>query len=247
MSLYASQQPLIGIPSGSVASSAPGTRTYRFNGNYTNSVAAAGGLPVAIPLDLPEDALQALFIRLDGLLLAGGDDVDPVCYGEAPHPALGAVDPARDETELRVARWALAAHLPTFAVCRGIQVLNVAAGGSLYQDIPAQLPAALRHDYSPAISGWDRPTHDVSVEAGSRLAAVMATAAVATNSFHHQSVKSVAAGFVPVAWAPDGVIEAIEAPDQPFAVGVQWHPEAMTRIDEAARRLFRAFVEAARG
>lgn len=240
-------QPLIGIPSASVPSSAPGVKTYRFNGNYTASLAAAGGLPVAIPLDLPEDALSALFGRLDGLLLAGGDDLDPAFYGEARHPALGEVDPARDETELKVARWSLETHLPTLAICRGIQVLNVAAGGNLYQDIPAQLPGALRHNYARPETPWDQMTHRVRVQTGSRLAGIVGAADVPANSYHHQAVKQVAAGFAPVAWAPDGVIEAIEADGQPFALGIQWHPEALTRVNEAARLIFQAFVAAAGG
>ncbi len=243
--MIVNRQPLIGIPSGSVPSTAPGVRTYRFNGNYTASLAAAGGLPVAIPLDLPEDALSALFGRLDGLLLAGGDDVDPAFYGEARHPALGEVDPPRDETELKVAHWALEAHLPTLAICRGIQVLNVAAGGSLYQDIPAQLPGALHHNYVRPETPWDQLTHRVRVEGGSRLAGIVAVADLPANSYHHQAVKQVAAGFKPVAWAPDGVIEAIEADDQSFALGIQWHPEALTRVSEAARLIFQAFVDAA--
>lgn len=239
-------RPLIGIPSGSYESSDPGVKTYRFNGNYTAALAMAEGLPVAIPLSMPEEALRALFERLDGLLLAGGADVDPAYYGEAPHPALGPIDAPRDETELRLARWAFAADLPTLAICRGIQVLNVAAGGSLYQDIPAQIPAALRHSYDLAESPWQRPTHQVRLAGGSRLREIAESAEWPANSFHHQAIKQVASGFTPVAYSQDGVIEAIEAPNQRFAVGVQWHPEAMTRADQAARRLFGAFVAAAR-
>ena len=149
--------PLIGIPSASFEPpSTPGWPQYRYNGNYTHALASSGGAPVAIPLDLPEDTLQAIFWRLDGLCLAGGDDVDPACYGEAPHPALGRIDAARDATELAVARWALDADLPVLGICRGIQLLNVAAGGSLYQDLAAQLPAAQRHAYKLAESPWAR-------------------------------------------------------------------------------------------
>ncbi len=199
-----------------------------------------------IPLGLPEDALADLFDRLDGLCLAGGVDVDPACYGEDRHPALGSVDAPRDATELTLARWALAADLPLFGICRGIQLLNVAAGGSLYQDLAAQMPSAHRHDYSLADSPWERPVHAVRVAEGSRLAALLGTGEVMTNSFHHQAVKDLAGGFVPVAWAPDGVVEGIEAPGHRFALGVQWHPEGMFLTDPLARELFAAFVEASR-
>ena len=239
-------QPLIGIPSGSYASSFPGVRTYRFNGNYTAALAAAGGLPVAIPLDLPEATLSALFSRLAGLCLAGGDDVDPACYGEARHPALGAVDGARDRTEIWLSRRALAEQLPVLAICRGIQVLNVAAGGTLYQDLSAQRSDSLPHGYRPSSANpWDRPTHRIRLAPDSSLARLLATDELHTNSFHHQAVKQVAEGFTPVAWADDGVIEAIEATGQPFIIGVQWHPEAMAKRDPAAQQLFKAFVAAA--
>jgi putative glutamine amidotransferase len=235
---------LIGIPAGSVDSSHPGVKTYRFNANYTSALAAAGGLPVAIPLDLADDMLRSLFDRLDGLCLAGGGDVGPAHYGEAPHPALGPTDLARDHVELTLARWALAGGLPVLGICRGIQSLNVAAGGSLYQDVPSQYPGAMRHSYDLSASPWERPTHGVRLEAASRLAACLAATDLRTNSFHHQAIKEVAPGFVPVGWAEDGLIEAIESPAAAFAAGVQWHPEAMTRSDAAARRLFAAFVGA---
>ena len=161
------RRPVIGIPAAVLERpSAPGAAYYQFNGNYPAALAASGALPVVIPLGLPEDALADLFARLDGLCLAGGVDVDPAHYGEARHPALGHVDAPRDATELTLARWALAADLPIFGICRGIQLLNVAAGGSLYQDLPAQMPAAQRHDFDLADSPWERPVHTVRVAAG---------------------------------------------------------------------------------
>ncbi len=240
------RRPLIGIPSGSYElPGTPGRPLYRFNGNYTHALAAAGAAPIAIPLDLPEEALRAIFERLDGLCLAGGDDVDPEFYSEARHPSLGRVDLARDATELALARWALASRLPILGICRGIQLLNVAAGGSLYQDIAAQVPGALKHDYHPANSPWERPTHSTSLAEGSRLAEICGRRELRTNSFHHQAVKQVAPGFDAVAWAEDGIVEGIEASDQPFALGVQWHPEGMYDTDEYSRRLFAAFLAGA--
>lgn len=242
------KRPLIGIPAAVLNPPAVAGATYfQFNGNYPAALAASGALPVVVPLGLPEDALHDLFDRLDGLCLAGGVDVDPVFYDEAPHPALGKVDATRDATELTLARWALADDLPVFGICRGIQLLNVAAGGSLYQDLPAQLPATRQHGYTPAESPWERPVHPVRLAEKGRLAAVLGTGEVQTNSFHHQAVKRLADGFIPVAWADDGVVEAIEKPSRRFAIAVQWHPEGMYRTDPQARRLFDAFVDAARG
>lgn len=239
--------PLIGIPSAALEPSpVPGARYYRMNGNYSAALAAAGAIPVAIPLELPVHLLHALLDRLDGLCLAGGDDVDPARYGEAPHPALGQVDPLRDETEIVLARRALATGRPILAICRGIQLLNVAAGGSLYQDIPAQLPAASRHAFKLAEVGWAYQAHRVRLAAGSRLAAILGSDELWTNSFHHQSVKQPGDGLLPVAWAEDGVIEGIEAADHRFAIGVQWHPEGAFRSDPFSQRLFAAFVEASR-
>jgi putative glutamine amidotransferase len=136
--------------------------------------------------------------------------------------------------------------LPVLGICRGIQLLNVAAGGSLYQHLPAQLPETRRHNYRLQDSAWETPTHEVRVEPGSKLAAVVGEEELKTNSFHHQAVKDVAPGFRSTAWAPDGVIEAIEHDGKPFAVAVQWHPEGMFRSDTYARRIFEAFVAACR-
>ena len=237
-------RPLIGIPSASHdPSHSPGSPAYCYNRSYPAVLAAAGGAPVALPLDLPEDALRAIFDRLDGLCLVGGDDVDPAYYGEARHPALGNVDAARDADELLLAGWALAADLPLFAICRGIQVLNVAQGGSLYQDLSAQLPGSARHAFTSAESPVDRPVHRLRVAEGSRLGQILDAREVWSNSFHHQAVKAPGDGLRPVAWSDDGVIEAVEAPERRFALGVQWHPEGMYATDYAAGRLFAAFIE----
>jgi putative glutamine amidotransferase len=200
---------------------------------------------MVIPLDLPEETLRSLYERLDGLCLSGGVDVDPQHYGEAPHPRLGNVDRARDATELALARWALHDDLPILGICRGIQVLNVAAGGSLVQDISAQMPGARRHDYALADAPWERCTQTVRVAPDSRLAQILGATIVPTNSFHHQAVKALGSGLTPVAWTEDGVTEAVEDATQRFIIGVQWHPEGMFHTDAAARRLFEAFVSAA--
>jgi putative glutamine amidotransferase len=237
-------RPLIGIPAGTPPG--PDGTTYQLGGSYTAAVADAGGLPVIIPLGLSEPVLRDIFERLDGLLLAGGPDVDPRYYDEPHLPELGRVDAARDTVELILARWALAADLPLFGICRGIQLLNVAGGGSLYQDIATQIHPDPRHNYTSEETPRERPVHRVAVAPDSGLAAVLGACDVPVNSYHHQAVKRAADGFAVVAHSEDGVIEGIENPALRYALGVQWHPEGMFKTDRAAQRLFSAFVAAAR-
>ncbi|MBL8094479.1 MAG: gamma-glutamyl-gamma-aminobutyrate hydrolase family protein [Anaerolineales bacterium] len=212
---------------------------------YVEALRGAGALPVIIPLGLTEEDRQALAARLDGLLLPGGGDVDPAAYGEAPHPKLSDdVDPLRDALEIGLARDAVASGLPLLAVCRGIQVLNVALGGTLIQDIPSQVPGAVRHSFFLRDAPREHLAHAVQVAEGSRLADVLGTPIVRVNSRHHQAVRDVASGLEVVAHAPDGVIEGVELPGHPFLLGVQWHPENLQALPEM-KRLFVGFVEAA--
>lgn len=221
-----------------------GYRLYGQGLDYCRSLALAGGAPVLIPLELGEPAWRSIYERIDGLLFPGGVDVDPSYYGEELHPGLGQVDSSLDEAELVLARWALADQMPLLAICRGIQLLNVAAGGSLYQDLPAQFPGALSHACSAPDYPRDHRAHAVHIVPGSRLAAIFGTPELMTNSRHHQAVKDPAPGFAVTARAPDGVIEGIEKADAPFVVGVQWHPESMAAADPQMLALFKAFVAA---
>ena len=191
--------------------------------SYRHAVARAGGAPVLIPLGLQTAQWRAIYNVLDGILFPGGVDVDPTRYGEDPHPRLGTVDPDLDEAELLLAGWALADNLPLLGICRGAQLLNVAAGGTLIQDIPSQWAGALAHA-TPAI--------DAHVEC-------------MTNSRHHQAAKELGEGFVVTATTSDGVIEAIERIGAPFCIGVQWHPENLVDRDPVMLRLFRSFLAAA--
>jgi len=217
---------------------------------YTRAVRQAGALPVLLP-NLPRavDA-DALLARLDGLLLSGGGDIDPACWGEPRHPALGHVDPARDAFEIALLRAALRRDLPVLGICRGIQVMAVAAGGDLWQDIPAQLPDNIGHNQSGA---RHEASHAVAVAPESRLARMLGvrggaddnSSRIRVNSIHHQAVRQCGTAFVPAAWSDDGIIEALIAPDARWMVGVQWHPEDMASRDSAQRRLFAEFVRAA--
>ena len=209
---------------------------------YVQAISAAGGLPVIVPLGLPDSTLRELFERLDGLLLSGGGDLDPSTYGVTTPAQLVSVDPLRDHLELTLARWALESGKPVLGICRGQQVLNVAAGGTLIPDIPSYRPHALMHaDPARPPAGL---AHPVSVEADSYLARVGTPAALEVNSSHHQAVDRLAEGWRVSAIAPDGIIEAIEAPGHPFALAVQWHPERLGGRADAVG-LFATFVQIA--
>jgi putative glutamine amidotransferase len=219
---------------------APGRRAHVLYDDYIQAVLAAGGLPLLLPAVRCEEDRAAYAQQLHGLLIPGSPaDVDPVCYGEEPHQRLGPVNPLRTECEIQLARLALAHELPVFGICGGAQVLNVALGGGLYQDIPSQVPKAYKHSGSPA------PAHAVDIVPDTRLAAILGIAEMRVNSLHHQAVKVPGQGMIVSASARDGVVEAVEISSRPFVIGVQWHPEQLFAEDEAARRLFSAFVQAA--
>jgi putative glutamine amidotransferase len=212
---------------------------------YIDAVVTAGGAPFLIPSIDDESALRALYERIDGLLLAGGGDIEPHHYGEAPLPALGVVDALRDRTELPLVRWAVAEGKPVLGICRGAQMVNVALGGALYQDIPSQIDTSLNHSDSYARQDWTYLAHTLRLSPDSRLRRILGSDELPINSLHHQSIKTVAPGLTAVGWAPDGVIEAIEGTNGHFLIGVQCHPEALqSEVDPRWRALFRRFIEA---
>jgi putative glutamine amidotransferase len=231
------RRPLIGI---TIGYDPEDREIFQLRDDYVRSVETAGGLPLVLAPGNPEDA-GPLLDRLDGLLLTGGADVGPHHYGAEPHPTVVRVLPERDSFELALIREALARDLPMLAICRGHQVLNVATGGTLIQDIPSLVRGTVDHD--PEGERW-HPAHDVRILPGTRLRGILGRDEVAVNSFHHQAVKDVGEGLVVSAVSADGVVEGLERPASRFVVGVQWHPEAFWDKDGAFRPLFEALVRA---
>ena len=216
----------------------------RVNRAYTEAIVAAGLIPLIVP-PVPADAAAAILDAVQGLVLTGGEDIDPAYFGADRHPATGTPHDARDRCEMALAREAAARRLPTLAICRGVQVLNAALGGTLIQDLPSERGGKIDHD---AESSRHVRVHTVDVTAGSRLNGIVESRSISTNSFHHQAVDRLGAGLCTVATSPDGIIEAVECTDRAWwMVGVQWHPEELTATpEEWDRRLFAAFAKAVR-
>lgn len=210
---------------------------------YVIALIEAGGVPVLIPSGLTEEYWRILYGHLDGLFFTGGGDIALERFNGEPHPKIDKVDPERDAIEISLLKTAAGNGKPFLGICRGIQVMNVALGGSLYTHIEDQKPDALKHDYFP-----DMPrnylAHPVKIKSGTRLAEILGESELSVNSLHHQGVKEIAPTLRPAAHAPDGLVEGLELPGHPFGISVQWHPEWLTD-QPATRRLFKAFVEAA--
>jgi putative glutamine amidotransferase len=242
-------RPLIGVTTSEVryaesahplAQSDPPRREMALGLTYLRAIETAGGLPVVMP-PLELHAIEPLLDRLSGLCLSGGPDLDPETYKERPHPELGPTEPDLDHFELELARRADDRGLPILAICRGMQALDVARGGSLHQHLPDRPGVTI--DHRQRIAG-DRCVHTVSIAPDSDLARVMGKRETLVNSFHHQGVHRIGRGLRAVAWAPDGVIEALEAPGRDFLIAVQWHAESLVAKREHAA-LFRGLVHAA--
>lgn len=221
------------------------TDRFYLSRHYSEAVEAAGGAPVHISLIPHTEYIDAVVEGLEGILLPGSNsDVDPLRYGQQPHPALGEVHKIKDETDLLLIDAAERKQLPLLAICFGMQVLNVSRGGTLIQDIRSQLPEALKHEQG---APRDRPSHSVKVGAGSKLNEIIKTEDLLVNSHHHQAIEMLGADLVETAWSPDGVIEAFEDPrPDRFVVAVQWHPELGWQSDRFSQRLFNSFVARAR-
>jgi len=220
--------------------SEPAGRELALGLTYPEAIRRAGAVPVVIP---PMDAagIESLLDGLWGLCLSGGPDLHPAVYGAEPHPALGPTEPHLDTFEIALLRAAEARDMPVLAICRGLQVLNVSRGGTLTQDLPTERPSEVEHRQ---LLPGSTPTHDVTLEPASLTATCLGVRAARVNCFHHQAAERLGDGLRAVGWAPDGVIEAIEATDRTFTVAVQWHAESMVGAPEQAR-LLEAFAEVA--
>ena len=234
--------PIIGITG--VARTVDGVERTGVNSAYVASLLRAGGMPFILSPLIPLEMVAEAAGRLDGVLLTGGEDVAPEAYGATRHAALGVVDPRRDALELGLIRAAHTRGLPILGICRGIQILNIALGGTLWQDLPSERPTSLPHGQ---IAGRTARTHPVSVTAGSRLAAAVGGGRLEVNSFHHQAIRDLAPSLVATATALDGIVEGVETTVGGWLLAVQWHPEEFFAEPSAPDHgLFKALVEASR-
>lgn len=235
-------RPLIGISCDTDFCEGSRVPIYCNNQTYVHAVEDAGGMPILIPLLNDLGGLDSLLPRLDGLLLPGGVDVHPSWYGEEPHARLGYVEPRLDALEFALVRWALREDMPVLGICRGLQVLNVALGGSLYQDLDSQHASGIQHLSEGVMR--TQVVHRVNVDAGSRMAEVLGTCEFGVNSLHHQAIKVVGKGVRVSGRAEDGVAELLEVPEYRFVMAVQCHAEEIYRDEPVCTRLFGAFVKA---
>ncbi len=216
--------------------------------DYFTAILASGGVPVLLSMDMQSDQIQTCMQHLDGVLLAGGNDVAPVRYNEMPKHQLGPVDPLRDEFEVRLIEACYRLKMPLLGICRGVQMMNIAMGGTLYQDLPTDYKrdggkAGMQHNQTCQAR---YASHTVYIDRDSMLYQILGETTVDVNSFHHQAVQRVPSLLRICAAAPDGIVEAIENAAHPFFLGVQWHPERMYRDDAHSYALFDAFVAAAK-
>lgn len=233
------EKPLIGLTSSRVLTA---SRLPAFGTNipYVASITDSGGLPVLIPLNIANDDLDVLVNKLDGILFTGGYDIDPREYGSRPHPKVEGIDADRDRVEIHLLQALIRVGKPFLGICRGCQVINVALGGTLYEDLPEQFSGRIKHDNHD--QNRDFLAHHVEIDPNSNLATLLKTADTEVNSLHHQGVRQLAKTLQAAAIAPDGLIEAFEMPKYPFGLAVQWHPEELIKYDPM-RTLYTAFVE----
>ncbi len=244
-----SYHPLIGIPCRADTSGTyPGRPVNAQNNSYIKAVAQAGGLPILIPLEINGASLEALLNRVHGFVFTGGGDIDPAFYNQTPQVEnLGHIQRRRDEVELTLMKMAIKTGKPFLAICRGLQVMNVAGGGNLWQDLAGQKPDTMRHDYYYDEIRYARNyiAHEVTLDKSSLLSKILDAGRLAVNSLHHQAAKDIPASLRATGYADDGVVEVLEVLGHPFGLGVQWHPEELVPEHETACKIFEAFVEAA--
>lgn len=211
---------------------------------YMKVLEACGALPVMLPLTTDTEELDDCFRLCDGILMTGGHDVDPKLYGEHAKATCGTACSSRDQMETYLFKKALEEDKPVFGICRGVQLMNVLLGGTLYQDLPTEYPSGTEHHMTPP---YDKPIHKVDVVSGTKLSDIIGAGEHAVNSYHHQAIKELAPGVEAMAYSEDGLVEAISVPGKSFLVGVQWHPEFAFESDPECKKLVQAFVDACNG
>lgn len=210
--------------------------------SYVEAILAAGGTPLIIPFSLDDPELMEFLPTLDGVLFTGGPDINPAVYGGSMHPSITGIDSQRDHSDVFIARYAIDRKIPFLAICRGIQVINVALGGTLYTHISDQHPHAIFHTSYPDLP-YNYLSHSVAISENTLLAQICGQESILVNSLHHQGIKELAPGLRAVAMAPDHLVEAVQVPGYPFGLGVQWHPELLPE-NPNAQAIFRAFINA---
>ena len=230
---------IVGITASTEASKGHSGTKIVSNLAYARAVELAGGVPFIIPVTESIEQMRRLLDSIDGLLLSGGADVAPRYYGSEPVAECGAPDELRDSFETLLVKTAIQSEIPILAICRGMQLLNVVAGGTLYQDLPTERPSNIQHRQQ---GERNQPTHPIMIKEGSLLEAAVGVVEMKVNSLHHQAVRDLAPGYVVTATATDGVIEGMEHPDRPGVIAVQFHPEELAPQDPHSRRLFSTFI-----
>lgn len=231
-------RPLIGI----TASHKNDFNAFYSPKNYTKAIIEAGGLPIILPITSNEEIVKQYLPKLDGVLLAGGGDPDPQLFDEEPHPDLGGIDPYRDSFEMTLTKKAIEKEKAILGICRGCQILNVAAGGTMIQALESQKEDSIKHRQD---APFHYPTHSVNIVEDTSLYQILDTTELNINSSHHQAIKDVSSDFIISARSKDGIIEAIENKKGKFALGVQWHPEAMFEKHKVFLKIFKEFVKEA--
>ena len=234
--------PLIGISTARQTHSR-GFPVFSIAEAYVQAVSQAGGIPVLLPLGVSNNQIHDLVSNLDGILLSGGGDIDPNRFGAVPHPKVSNIDADRDRVEIHLVQEAVRHEKPFLGICRGIQTLNVALGGSLFTDIDDQHPGAIHHTQLTGCSR-DYLAHEIQIQSGTQLFDILGASKMNVNSMHHQGIRQLAEGLEATAYAPDGLIEAVEIPGHRFGLAVQWHPEWLTAY-APMRDLFRVFIQVA--
>lgn len=240
-------KPIIGITTGEIynLSSPWAPQAYGQSHTYSDAVIRAGGVPVLIPITTDTKTVETLYSSLQGLLFAGGNDINPALYNEEPSEYTKDMSDKRDELEVKLLEWTLRDKKPMLAICRGAQLWNAYMGGSLYQDIATEIQGATDHDISTKMQDLEHVAHVLKVDKSSRLAHIIDSTTINANSHHHQAFKKLGQGIIASAWAEDGIIEAIESHDDSYAIGIQCHPESLYNSEPKWNRVFASFVRSA--